>query len=354
VARLDQLVEGVQDETLRRAIEREIAALKERTRFGLVYERHIPETALIADPDLVQTGALVRPKQDVDKETTYRVVGFKGKTKARLAPDANGQELTAPIKDLFVLKPFGEPVYPSLTLVDSVERSQARPYHAVINGENFHALQLLAYVYERQVDCVYLDPPYNSGARDWKYNNRYVDNTDSYRHSKWLSMMEKRLRIAKRLLKPDGVVIITIDENEVHHLGVLLEDIFPEYLRYMMTIVINPKGTAKVNFSRVEEYALFIVPNTGSDVIEQLRPRAEQTNMMPAKDQLELDDNEEAVVAEDEDDVASEVHAEDDTEYSVLYLRRRGAESSYRESRWRQFYAIYVDEKTKQPLGWGR
>lgn len=354
MARLEQLVEGVQDEQLRRQIEAEIAALKERTRFGLVYERHLPETVLIADRDLVEVGALVRPKKDVDKEANHRVIGFRGKTKARIVVERNGAELEASVDELFVVKPFGEAIYPSLTPVDTVERSEERPYHAVINGENFHALQLLAYLYERQVDCLYLDPPYNSGARDWKYNNRFVDNTDTYRHSKWLSMMEKRLRIAKRLLKPDGVLIITIDENEVHHLGVLLEEIFPEYLRYMITIVINPKGTAKVNFSRVEEYALFIVPDTGSDVIEQLRPREEQLELpeLVTEDaEPELVDEDE-LVAEDADEVGAEV-AEADTAYSVLYLRRRGAESSYRESRPKQFYGIRVDETTSNVVGIG-
>jgi len=355
MARLEQLVEGVQEEELRWQIEAEIAALKERIRFGLVYERHLPETALIADPDLVEIGSLVRPKKDVDGETNYRVVGFKGKKTARLTVDGNGKEIEAPVSELFVVKPFGEAIYPSLTPVDTVERSADRPHHAVINGENFHALQLLAYLYEGQVDCLYLDPPYNSGARDWKYNNDYVDNTDSYRHSKWLSMMEKRLRLAKRLLKPDGVLIVTIDENEVHHLGVLLEELFPEYLRYMITIVINPKGTAKVNFSRVEEYALFIVPDTGADVIEQLRPRDHQRKAVEpmAEDEPEADVNaEDEVVAEEVDEVSAEV-AEDDTEYSVLYLRRRGAESSYRESRPKQFYGIQVDETTKTVVGIG-
>jgi adenine-specific DNA-methyltransferase len=258
MARIEQLVEGVQDEQLRRQIEAEISALKERTRFGLVYERHLPETALIADPDLIEIGVLVRPKRDVDKETNYRVVGFKGKKTARLTVDGNGKELEAPVSDLFVVKPFGDAIYPALTPVDVVERSTERPYHAVINGENFHALQLLAYLYEGQVDCLYLDPPYNTGARDWKYNNRYVDDNDSYRHSKWLSMMEKRLRIARRLLKQDSVLIITIDENELHHLGVLLEDIFPAARRQLVTICINPGGASGgEGLSRVEEYAFF-------------------------------------------------------------------------------------------------
>jgi adenine-specific DNA-methyltransferase len=85
-------------------------------------------------------------------------------------------------------------------------------------------------------------------------------------------MMERRLRLAKRLLKRDGVLIVTIDEHEVNHLGMLLERLFPEYLRYMVTSVINPKGTFKQNFGRVDEQIFFVVPNTGGDVIVP-RPR---------------------------------------------------------------------------------
>jgi adenine-specific DNA-methyltransferase len=108
------------------------------------------------------------------------------------------------------------------------------------------------------VDCIYIDPPYNTGARDWKYNNDYVDGNDSWRHSKWLAFMEKRLKLAKKLLKSDtGVLIVTIDEHEVHHLGMLLEREFPEAYRQLVTIVINQKGVAQGRLSRAEEYALY-------------------------------------------------------------------------------------------------
>ena len=103
-------------------------------------------------------------------------------------------------------------------------RGGDRPANLVIKGENYHALQALMYPYEGKVDCIYIDPPYNSGARDWKYNNNYVSDDDAYRHSKWLSFMDKRLRLAKRLLNPaDSVLIVAIDENEVHRLSLLLE-----------------------------------------------------------------------------------------------------------------------------------
>ena len=98
----------------------------------------------------------------------------------------------------------------------------------MLNGENYHALQLLLYLYERQVDCIYIDPPYNTGARDWKYNNNYVDENDSWRHSKWLSMMHKRLAwLARRLLKPDGVLVVTIDEHEASPSGALARGALP-------------------------------------------------------------------------------------------------------------------------------
>jgi hypothetical protein len=134
-----------------------------------------------------------------------------------------GEQRSAKVDELIVVKPFGEAIYPCLTPIGKVAKGGDRPWHAAINGENYHALQLLLYLYEGKADCIYLDPPYNTGARDWTYNNRFVDANDSYRHSKWLSFMEKRVRLAKRLLKADGVLIITIDEHEVHHLGMLLE-----------------------------------------------------------------------------------------------------------------------------------
>src|SRR5258708_34062867 len=98
-----------------------------------------------------------------------------------------------------------------------------KPFHAVINAENFHALQALLYTHEGKVDAIYIDPPYNSGARDWKYNNDYVDSDDAYRHSKWLAMMERRLKLANSLLNPaDSALIVTIDAQEYPHPRLLL------------------------------------------------------------------------------------------------------------------------------------
>jgi adenine-specific DNA-methyltransferase len=250
MARLDDLIAQVPDPRLRREIEAALAEMKRRQRFGLVFEEHVPETmALYGLP--VQVGSLVQKRDDTTAKTLYRVTALREST-ATVEPTDGGSPETAPVANLLIVKRFGEPIYPALTPLGSIRRGPAdKPHHAVINGENYHALQLLLYLYEGQVDCIYIDPPYNTGARDWTYNNRYVDSNDAWRHSKWLSMMQKRL------LRPDGVLIVTTDEHEVHHLGVLLEQIFPEASRQMVTIVINQKGVAQGRLSRVEEYAFF-------------------------------------------------------------------------------------------------
>ena len=224
MAHLDDLISQVKDDRLRRDMEQALATLKRKQKFGLVYEEHLPEhTALFGLP--IRTGDLVQRRDDPKGKTRYTVLGVNGDT-VTAEPEDGGEPISVDAGDLLTLKRFGEPIYPALTPLGHLDNGPAdKPHHAVINAENYHALQALLYVYEGQVDCIYIDPPYNTGARDWKYNNDYVDGSDAWRHSKWLSMMERRLRLAKRLLKRDGVLIVTIDEHEVHHLGVLLADL---------------------------------------------------------------------------------------------------------------------------------
>lgn len=150
-------------------------------------------------------------------------------------------------------------------------KDKGLPYSFIIEGDNLQALYLLEKTHRGKVDCIYIDPPYNTGARDWKYNNDYVDSSDTYRHSKWLSMMKTRLEVAKKILNPrNSVLICTIDEKEYLHLGCLLEEMFPTAKIQMISSVINVKGTARENeFARVNEY-LFIV-RLGSCKVETLR-----------------------------------------------------------------------------------
>lgn len=130
--------------------------------------------------------------------------------------------------------------------------------HILIEWDNYHALSVLAYTHEKKVDLIYIDPPYNTGATDWKYNNNYVDANDTFRHSKWISMMNNRLNIAKKLLKDDGVLVCAIDENECSHLWVLLEWIFLDYEIHKITVVHNPRWVQGANFSYTNEFLFFV------------------------------------------------------------------------------------------------
>ena len=141
-----------------------------------------------------------------------------------------------------------------------IVNSDDAPNHIVIEGDNLHALTALCYSHEGKFDAIYIDPPYNSGATDWKYNNDYVDKEDEYRHSKWLDMMKHRLDIAKRLLNPENsVLIVTIDEKEYLHLGCLLEEMFPNARMQMVSDAINRKGSMRQNgFQKTDEYLFFV------------------------------------------------------------------------------------------------
>ncbi len=104
----------------------------------------------------------------------------------------------------------------------------AAPNHILIEGDNLHALTALTFTHEGKIDVIYIDPPYNTGNKDFKYNDAFVDKEDSYRHSKWLSFMHKRLEIAKRLLSDSGVIFISIDDNEQAQLKMLCDEVFGE------------------------------------------------------------------------------------------------------------------------------
>ena len=137
--------------------------------------------------------------------------------------------------------------------------SEKHPNHILIEGDNLHALTALTFTHENKIDSIYLDPPYNTGAKDWRYNNDYVVAEDSYRHSKWIAFMERRLKLAKNLLKDDGLICVTIDDYEMPRLYILMEEIFGEK-NHLGTIAIrnNPSGRSTVNgVSITHEYAIF-------------------------------------------------------------------------------------------------
>jgi adenine-specific DNA-methyltransferase len=293
MAAIHDLLKQIPDNRLRERIAREWDAATKHKKFGLVYERHLPElvplwSALPRRGDLVA----LRAGKLTDTWRVRRVEGASANLLRRsLSSEREGatEQASVPVAELVVVKQFGEPVFPTLTPLDAVRNGpESAPWHALIEADNYHALQLLEYFYAGSVDCIYIDPPYNTGARDWKYNNDYVDSNDTYRHSKWLSFMEKRLKIAKKLLRVDkGVLICTIDEHEVHHLMCLLEQLLPEYALQLVTIVINQKGVSQGRLSRVEEYAVFCFsPNVNvlSNFDDLLTPqRREEKRFQPAR-----------------------------------------------------------------------
>lgn len=191
------------------------------------------------------------------------------------------------------------------------------PWNFIIEGDNLQALYLLEKTHKGKVDCIYIDPPYNNRNRSWKYNNDYVDNNDTYKHSKWISLMKTRLTLARRLLNPnDSVLIVTIDEKEYLHLGCLLEELFPNASIEMITSVISAKGVVRNGqFSRVEEYIFFVL--IGDAQISKLR-----FNMLD-----------------------EEIKKGDQRSIEWLGLRRREP-SSKRDARPNQFYPIFVNSET--------
>jgi adenine-specific DNA-methyltransferase len=330
MARIEEKIAEIPDAQLRQTIADEVAKLKKHTRFGLVFEEHQPEVVPVY-------GAPIKRGERVAKKTgslteIWRVLkvahGYavceKEKGKAGKADEVGARE-SFTVEELVVVRRMGEAIYPALTPMDAVSNGDpAQPHHVLIEADNYHALQLLLFPYEGKVDCIYIDPPYNTGARDWKYNNNYVDSNDAWQHSKWLTFMAKRLRLAKRLLNPDtGVLIVTIDEHEVHHLGCLLEQEFPDAYVQMATIVINQKGVSQGRLARADEYALFV--------------------FMPA-----------AFLETHHDDLLSPDRSNEKRFMTPRWeWLLRGGSNSKREDRPKLFFPIYVDSVRQAITGIG-
>lgn len=326
MATINDLIEQISETWLRERVKEEVCKLTKQKKFGLVYETHEPEMTLMYDAP-VRVGSKVVKREDTEsKITPDKLLVVKNirdgvATCERLNTEESFEmkvadvvaTYTIPCSDLICIAENGEPIYPYLKPVDSVRNApDSDLWHTLIEADNYHALQLLAYLYPGQVDCIYIDPPYNSGAKDWKYNNDYVDGSDSYRHSKWLSMMEERLKLAKKLLNPkDSVLIVTIDENECVRIGCLLESLFPEATINMISSNISRKGTVRKNeFTRNNEFIFFIM--FGDYKIELL-------------------------------DTADYSKAGESIHWQTF---RRSSLKNVRASRPNQFYPIYVNRKS--------
>lgn len=305
-------------------LDREFKVLSSRLPFGLNFERHSPEAVeLPLRP--IRKGDKVRvlPERGSTKKGEQRLWQVKAIQKAKKLADLEllgtvvAETQTVALEDLVVVAEFRDTIYPGLVSTGKVERGGDKPFHTVINGENYHVLKALTFTHRGKVDAIYIDPPYNSGARDWKYNNDYVEGDDLYRHSKWLAMMERRLLVAKELLNPaDSVLIVTIDEKEYLRLGLLLEQVFPEARIQMVSITTNPKGASRPDmFARVDEFAYFVLIG---------------------------------------DSTVSGIAVSDSQGQPVRWpYLRRSDEQSVRGHRPRQFYPVFVDPATSKITGVG-
>lgn len=264
MAHIDALIDKVADPALRQMLREQVDIMLHKQSFGLVFQPHKPETVELPNYK-VKRGCKVKVRSE-DDGLLYQVTTTTKSEATIVSLDEAAEEWDVELDDLVVVREFGEPIYPGLRSVGLVHAGEDKPSHIVLNAENFHALETLLYTHEEKVDAIYIDPPYNSGARTWKYNNDYVDSVDKYRHSKWLSFMEKRLELAKRLLRPErSVLIVTIDENELHRLALLLNQVFRGFRMQMITSVINPKGASLGgDFARVEEHIFIIYIGTAA------------------------------------------------------------------------------------------
>jgi len=328
VSRLTDLIAQAKakDPRLGADLEQEFKALSSRRAFGLNFERHRPEAVELPQRP-VRKGDKVRvlPERGATRKGDQRLWVVRRIEKVSgvriasldLIQSAEPQTQEVAVADLVVVAGFRDLLYPGLVSTGRVERGGDKPFHTVINAENYLALKALTYTHRGRIDAIYIDPPYNTGAKDWKYNNDYVEAEDLYRHSKWLAMMERRLIVARELLNPaDSVLIVTIDEKEYLRLGLLLEQTFPEARIQMVTSVINPKGTSRPDlFSRVDEYIYFVF--LGSAVVPGF---------------------------------LSKEHAGKAVRWR--YLRREDLES-VRGSRPRQFYPVFVSEHPSRVVGVG-
>lgn len=261
MAKIDTLLERIPDPQLREALTTAVNEVRRTKDFGLVFESHLPETVrLPLHP--VRKGVKVT-FIDSEDESIWVVQQIKNGV-ATLIP-LSGSEHTqdamdAPLRDLVVIADFGDTIYPGLRKLGNLVKSPEKRCNLAIKAENYHALEALTFSHAERLDCVYIDPPYNTGSRDWKYGNDYIDKEDGYRHSKWLAFMERRLRLAKKLLNPENSILIcAIDDREVHRLGLLLSDVFPGAEIQLVTVVINRAGSPRPGrLTRVDEYLFYV------------------------------------------------------------------------------------------------
>lgn len=201
-----------------------------------------------------------------DKEKSYLIDLVNTKKKYGLVWENKPEDVEEQLRSML-------PVFKEVKERAIISEDKTAPNHILIEGDNLHALTALSYTHEGKVDIIYIDPPYNTGTKDiegktdFKYNDDYVDKDDTYRHSKWLSFMDKRLRLAKKLLTSDGFVAISIDDNEIHQLKILCDEIFKDNVKTICVKMSEASGLKMASVKKLgtipkyKEYILLIKPS---------------------------------------------------------------------------------------------
>jgi len=282
VSRLTDLIRQAKakDPALGADLEVEFNALAERRQLGLNFERHQPEAVELPGRP-VRKGDKVRilpPRGSTSHgdQRLWRVIrveAHEGTSVAllELPEQPPSESMAAPIEDLVVVAEFRDTIYPGLVSTGRLECDGTRPFHTVVNAENLHALRTLQYTHRSRIDAIYIDPPYNTGNDDWIYNDRHVSGDDLYRHSKWLAFMERRLLLARELLKDTGVIVVAIGGDEHHRLRMLMDQVFHEsnFIADVMWEGVRKNDSRFVSASA--DYMLFYARNRARLESENLR-----------------------------------------------------------------------------------
>lgn len=199
----------------------------------------------------------------------------------------------------------------------------SKPTNFIFEGDNYHTLYTLNFTHKRKIDVIYIDPPYNTGNKSWRYNNDYIDKEDRFRHSKWLSFMSKRLRLARRLLKENGIIICAIDDYEFASLKLLFDNIYGEQNRLGTLVVVhNPRGRNDDKFfASQHEYVLVYAKNSDKANVHHF--------------------------ALNDDDKDQYKKADDISPFAETSFIRTG-NNSKRTERPNLYYPIYYNEKTNE------
>ena len=209
----------------------------------------------------------IKSLQDISsEEKAYLIELVNTKKKYGLVWEEKPEDVEEQLRSML-------PVFKEIKERAIISEDKDAPNHILIEGDNLHALTALTYTHEGKIDVIYIDPPYNTGNKDkdgttdFKYNDDYVDINDTYRHSKWLSFMDKRLRLAKKLLNNEGFIAISIDDNEIHQLKLLCDEIFNENVKTICVKMSEASGLKMASVKKLgtipkyKEYILFIKPS---------------------------------------------------------------------------------------------